>query len=372
MLKNKKFWTYEYSQSYELKQEFLDSYKQKGKFYDDVTLFFDIMGMTPHPSLKLPFGKDNIEPNIVSFVNILVDTNTLRILFAVLPNCKVITLKFSSNSMDYNNLEFLINSLLNVNKPTNIFNFIFEWNFKIKIEGNTYYLNEMNKYQIYDINIYNQLLKAQQLICKLGTSNKLEALCLRGNYLGDESALILFEYLKHNQFLKVLNLFKNNLSSKSTESLCHMIEINRKIEELHIGGNFFIDDDLSHLKNYVGKIQMTHEEVEVHNKKVKDRDYILEKNKKLKIQKKPEEPVPLVEEATQINGTYYIIKNTKLKNFNLMQNRFTDNCFSCIKYMLDVSSELLLTIDGNIFTKNSKDVLTDQNGPYSNRLYLTK
>ena len=124
MLKNKKFWFYEVSQNYELKQELLDNYKPKGRFYEDVSFFYEVIGIGPHSSIRNTHGKDHQDPNIINFTNILVDINTIKILFNALPNCKVVTLKFSSNNFEINNLEYLLNSI--VNKPSNIYNLIFE------------------------------------------------------------------------------------------------------------------------------------------------------------------------------------------------------------------------------------------------------
>ena len=132
MLKSKKFWTYESSQNFELKQDMIDAYKSKGKAYEDFNYFYDLIGIGPHPSLKYPYGNDITDPNIISFISTLVDLNTLKILFSVIPYSKIVTLKFNSNNFEFENLEFLVNSLLT--KPNNIFNFIFEWNNKIKIE----------------------------------------------------------------------------------------------------------------------------------------------------------------------------------------------------------------------------------------------
>ena len=318
MLKSKKFWSYEVSQTFELKQEILDSYKQKGRVYEDFYYFYELMGIGTHPCLKQPYGKEHTEPNAISFINKTVDINTQKILFTILPNTKIVTLKFSNNYFDLNNLEFLINCL--INKPNNIFNFVFEWNSQFEAGGMKYNLSDLLVKNTIDNNYLSNILKYQQLICKITTSPKIEALCLRGNFISDDGAIMLFESLRNNNALKVINLFKNNLTSKCIKAFCSMLETNKKLEEINLGNNYLTDDDFALFKNYVGKIPMTHEQVEAHNQKVKARDLILEKNKKLKIQKKPEEHVPVLEEVAQIGETFYVIKNSNLKNLNLMQN----------------------------------------------------
>lgn len=364
MLKSKKFWSYDACQSFDLKQEVIDAYKFKGRIYEDINYFYDLIGVNAHPGLKMPHGREHTEPNSMTMVNVMVDINTLKILFAVLSYARVVTLKFCSNGFDYNNLEFLINSLLN--KPNNIYNFVYEWNDKIKIDGIEHSFGQVDEQN------HSQILKAQQLICKLGTSTKLEALCLRGNLLGDEAAILLFETLKTNQSLRIINLYKNKLTKKCVSTLCSMLELNRAIEEINLGANHFTDEDLSVLKIHLGKFPMTTEDLEAHNKKVKERDLIIQKNVKLKIQKKPEEPVPMQDEVALIDEVYYVIKNVQLRNLNLMQNEFTENCFESILSIIDSNPDLLITMDGGVFNKAQKELFTDPYGKYASRIYLTR
>ena len=130
MLKSKKFWSFEICDKFELTEEIISKFKSKGKFYEDGMYFYEQIGSAAHPSIKQTQG---LAPTVISFQNILVDINTLKILFILLPLSKVTTLKFSSNRFNLNNLEFLIDSLLN--KPNNINNFYFEWNDKVNIDG---------------------------------------------------------------------------------------------------------------------------------------------------------------------------------------------------------------------------------------------
>ena len=370
MQKTKKFWSYEFSQQQEIKQESLDNFKLKGRFYDDLAgLYYEFLGSPPHPSLKQPYGKEHTEPNIISFLNILIDINTLKMFFHVIPNSKIITLKLSSNNFEFNNFDFLINGLLH--KNNNVFSFIFEWNSEFKHEGKQLSININSKNYIKDPNLnistkenQNQINKAkeyslelreiinkyEQNIIKLSTSTKIEALCLRGNFIGDENAKIFFENMKNNQSLKILNLYKNNLSSEIMKTFCEMLEINKKLEEINLGGNNLKDEDLVMIKNSLGKIELNSEEIESYLRRFKDREVILEKNKKLKAGKKPEEAVPYIEEVLQQGESYFLMKNTKLRSFNLMQNSFTEECFDTIIAILELNQDLLLTIDNKLFS----------------------
>lgn len=416
MLKNRKFWSYEIAQGLELKQEVLDTFKSKGRVYEDILFFYEPLGMGVHPNLKLPYGKEHTEPSSFSFISTLVDITTLKILFTCLATSKVVILKFCSNNFEVMNLDYLVNSLLT--KPNYIYNFIFEWNGKIKIENELYDLNlnnvnhvdfqnlkdsndqktpnhEKNEsnskhdthsnfnpdgreggHHVENLNLDNHFIqeihKAGQILSKLTTSTRLESLCLRGNFLGDDNASMLFENLKTNNTLKTLNLYKNSLTSKCMHSFNSMIEVNRKLEEINLGANYFVDDDLQSFRNFIGKSQLTSEQYENHSKKLKDKEAIIEKNKKLKAQKKPEEPLPFLEEVTQIGDAFFIVKNCNLKILNIMQNSFTEKCYETIISILEANSDLLLTMDGKIFPKGLKDKLVDPNGKYGSRVYLTK
>jgi len=387
MQKTKKFWAYDFSQQQEIKQEALDSFKLKGRFYEDLSsLYYEFLGSPPHPALKQPYGKEHTEPIVITFLNVLVDINTLKMLFQVIPNSKIITLKFSSNLLEFANIEFLINSILN--KQNNIFNLIYEWNSEIKHEGKLYSINKNNPNYIKKIieenpgtpkdnkkdnsEIRELIAKYEEYIVKLSTSPKIEALCLRGNFLGDENAKIFFENLKNNNNLKVLNLFKNNLSSECIPVFCEMLIENKKLEEINLGGNFFNNEDLIAIKDCIGKIQLSPDEVESYLRRQKEREAIIEKNKKQKAAKKPEDPVPSIEEVVQQGEFYFIMRNTKLKTLNIMQNCFTEECFETVIQLLDLNYDLLLTIDNKIFSKSLRDKLNHPHSKYSNRIYLAK
>lgn len=388
MQKSKKFWAYDFSQQQEIKNELLENAKLKGRFFDDLSsLYYEFLASPPHPALKQPYGKEHTEPNVITFLNVLIDINTLKLLFHVIPNSKVITLKLSSNLLEFANFEFLINSILN--KPNNIYNLIYEWNSEFRYEGKTLSINRNHQSYINPANallspkqnvkdpsnnsdLVEVIAKYEEYLIKLSTSPKIEALCLRGNFMGDENAKLLFENLKNNSCLKVLSLYKNSLTSQCIPPLCDMLEVNKKLEELNLGGNSLNDQDLSMIKNSIGKIQLTAEEIESYLKRAKEREAIIEKNKKLKAAKKPEEPVPIIEEVVQQGEQYFLMKNTKLKVLNLMQNNFSEQCFETVIAMLDLNQDLLLTIDNKIFSKNLRDKLNHPHSKYSNRIYLAK
>ena len=52
MLRSKKFWSFEMCTQFNLTDEILSTSKHKGKFFEDVLYFYDIIGTGPQPSLK--------------------------------------------------------------------------------------------------------------------------------------------------------------------------------------------------------------------------------------------------------------------------------------------------------------------------------
>ena len=368
MLKSKKFWSYEICEKFNLTDEMLNNYKKKGKFYEDGLYFYEQIGTGAHPAIKATQGT---VPTIISFQNVLVDLNTLKILFMLLSSSKVTTLRFSSNKFNLNNLEFMIDSLFN--KPNGVYNLTYEWNDKFIIDGYEYSFNDINN--VVDEKLLNDLKKTQDLIVSLVTKspNKLEALCLRGDMIGDKIAIQIFEGLKDpNSTLRILNLFRNNLTNECIKSFSEMLIVNRKLEEINFGRNYLTDESLDLIKENYGLFPMTPEEVEEYNKINKERQEIIKKNEKLKASKKPELEVPYLDEMKEIDGTNYRVKNNSLKIINLIQNKFTGNSFENIKVLLDGNDDLLMTVDYKIYSEEQRNVFTDTNGKYVNRLYLLK
>ena len=110
MLKSKKFWSFDVCEQVKLSDEVLSNFKQKGKFYEDALYFYDQIGTGVHPSIKVFHGTT---PTVITFNNVLVDNNTIKILFHLINSSKIVKMKFSSNNFTIENLDFLINSLLN-------------------------------------------------------------------------------------------------------------------------------------------------------------------------------------------------------------------------------------------------------------------
>ena len=374
MLKSKKFWSFDVCNDFNLSDEIFLTYKQKGKFYEDADYFYEsLIGTGPHPSLKNKPG--NPDPTVLTFNNILVDLNTLKIIFYLFPTSKVTTLKFSNNNFSLKSLDYLINSLLS--KPNGIYNFTYEWNDKITIEGMKYSYKDILTKEIIDEHILQEMLKSQEILVNLITKvpNRLEALCLRGDLLGDETAIKIFNGLKNElNYLLILNLYKNELTDNCIKAFGEMMLVNRRLEEINFGNNHLTDVSLNIIKSNYGKFEMNETDLEEYKKLEKERQDIIKQNTKLKASKKPELEIPHIDELKEVDGAIFRVKNDALKLFNLTQNNFTEKSFDDLIGILDGLPDSKVTVDNKSYNQEQKSKLTDHNNPagYYKRIYFLK
>ena len=91
--------------------------------------------------------------------------------------------------------------------------------------------------------------------------------------------------------------------------------------------------------------------------KLKQRDQIVEKNKKLKQSKKPEEPVPIIDNIEQANTTnhegqevagWVMLKNVQFKHVNLCMNNLNDDLKETLLAVLKrTNDDFGVTLSGN-------------------------
>ncbi len=138
----------------------------------------------------------------------------------------------------------------------------------------------------------------------LSHNNKLQVLFLRASNIQDDDLKQICHALKPdpanpaigNKSLKVLDLSYNPLTpEKACGYLADMLDVNRNLEYLGLAKCGIEAHHAQKLFEQIGKIPFPQDQVEAHQAKIKARDAIIEKNKKLKATKKPEEPVPLLD-----------------------------------------------------------------------------
>ena len=373
----KEFWNYNYCNNIEVNDKNLAGYKIKGKLTEELqALYSTYLKSAIHPSLLKVFQKldeeeeiekekeklnspipkkepekkqiiskkllekeeikspmnvnkedeesdeeeEEIEEKVIKeiiFNSIRIDQNTLKFLFLILPHTPIVSLKASSNSLTLKNFNLLIDSL--IHKPNNIYSFRFEWNdYLINEENNNQKMifSEMNLDQPIPSEI-NFMKNLKLLFAPDIKDCKLEAISLRGCFLGNQLMNELLPLLKDNQNLLVLNLYKNNLSNDCLKNLGEMFLYNRKLKEINLGGNIFNDETIEYLKNYIGIYELNNEEYEKMLKLIEEKNQILEANKKINKNVKakilPKE-VPFVDEIKDEVISEEIVKHYKIRN----------------------------------------------------------
>ena len=399
------FWNYNYCNEIELDPKVLSGIKFKGKLLEEIeNLYSTYLKSAVHPCLKKIIkeideeendeNKSNIEEegtikedekkvNIkeLIFNAIRIDQNTIKFMFLLLDKTKIVSLKLSNNNLTLKNFNLLINDLLYTSN--NIYSFRFEWNdFLINEENNNQKMifNEMDLSQPIQSEI-NFMKHLKLLFSPEIKENKLESISFRGCFLGNQLMNELLPLIKDNQNLLILNLYKNNLSNEILPSLSNMFLFNRKLKEINLGGNFFDDKTITHLKSYIGAYELSQEEYEKILKLIEEKNNIIENNKKMnkstKNKSAPKE-VPFVDEIkeeiiSEENVKHYIIKNDTIEKIDFMNNpNMTQKSFNDLLYLIDHTTNLILYLDLRKYDKDSVLKMIDINGPYSNRIYLYK
>ena len=399
------FWNYNYCNEIELDPKVLSGIKFKGKLLEEIeNLYSTYLKSAVHPCLKKIIkeideeendeNKSNIEEegtikknkkkvNIkeLIFNAIRIDQNTIKFMFLLLDKTKIVSLKLSNNNLTLKNFNLLINDLIYTSN--NIYSFRFEWNdFLINEENNNQKMifNEMDLSQPIQSEI-NFMKHLKLLFSPEIKENKLESISFRGCFLGNQLMNELLPLIKDNQNLLILNLYKNNLSNEILPSLSNMFLFNRKLKEINLGGNFFDDKTITHLKSYIGAYELSQEEYEKILKLIEERNNIIENNKKMnkstKNKSAPKE-VPFVDEVkeeiiSEENVKHYIIKNDTIEKIDFMNNpNMTQKSFNDLLYLIDHTTNLILYLDLRKYDKDSVLKMIDINGPYSNRIYLYK
>ena len=399
------FWNYNYCNEIELDSKVLSGIKFKGKLLEEIeNLYSTYLKSAVHPCLKKIIkeideeendeNKSNIEEedtikeeekkvNIkeLIFNAIRIDQNTIKFMFLILDKTKIVSLKLSNNNLTLKNFNLLINDLIYTSN--NIYSFRFEWNdFLINEENNNQKMifNEMDLSQPIQSEI-NFMKHLKLLFSPEIKENKLESISFRGCFLGNQLMNELLPLIKDNQTLLILNLYKNNLSNEILPSLSNMFLFNRKLKEINLGGNFFDDKTITHLKSYIGAYELSQEEYEKILKLIEERNNIIENNKKMnkstKNKSAPKE-VPFVDEIkeeiiSEENVKHYIIKNDTIEKIDFMNNpNMTQKSFNDLLYLVDHTTNLILYLDLRKYDKDSVLKMIDINGPYSNRIYLYK
>ena len=193
----------------------------------------------------------------------------------------------------------------------------------------------------------------------------MQVLFLRANKLTDADLIAMSGPLKNNTTIKVLDVSSNpDLGAKSLEALADIFNGNRSIEYFGFSKLNLTTDMVIPLFDLIGRFPFPADEVENHLKEMKARDAIIEKNKKLKSSKKPEEPVPLIDDIESIKRIneageeieeWVTIKNPQIKHLNFCMNQIDDDLEKTLVDVIDrTPDEFSITLSSN---KVSEEVI---------------
>lgn len=128
------------------------------------------------------------------------------------------------------------------------------------------------------------------------------------------------ELLQSYNLLEYIGLGNNNLSS---------------LEKL--------EDFLSH----VGKKQVDEEYFEKYQVMIKEKNQIIEKNKKLRTLKKPQIFVPVIDPLTTKDEAHFVYFNKNLRFVNLMENKFEVEVIDILRGAISKAIDLMFSIERN-------------------------
>lgn len=159
----------------------------------------------------------------------------------------------------------------------------------------------------------------------------------------------------------MLDVSHNDFSGKAvSHGFKQVFETNRTLEYVGLAKNNLVTADVQPLLGCFGRQPFPSENVAAYTQKVKERDLIIEKNKKLKASKKPEEQVPLLDaleskvqkDENGVDQTCWFMQmNPQFKHLNICLNQIEDDCQPDIENLLSITpDDFCLTLSGNAFS----------------------
>ncbi|KAM3127588.1 hypothetical protein pb186bvf_020293 [Paramecium bursaria] len=308
----------------------------KTNIYDNMAVLCQQIGVHLHPSFQKPNKFDEVadfdenakfrnqedgdveqkDPTMIQIVSIKLDVCTLKLFDYCLQQSGITILKFCNNQFPQH-IQSLLGQVI-ANPENKLKRVFFDWNI-----------------------ITDELIKTVPL------NPNLEFLTLRSCNLTDQAVEALCTTIKQ---LKCLDLYDNHLSKNSFNAIGKMLANNASMEFLGLAKNQIQSfDELQGITQNLGKFLLSPEELEDYRNKEKERDAIIERNKKVK-KKGTEEIVPVLEPLQQIENNFYIVRNSRLWLINLAMNYIDDNSRDQIeKFLTQTGDNFQLVLTTNRF-----------------------
>lgn len=159
----------------------------------------------------------------------------------------------------------------------------------------------------------------------------------------------------------MLDISYNCFTSQTlSEECCRLFENNRSLEYLGLAKNGLTSADIAPMLEHFGRFPFPADQVAAHQAKLKERDAIVEANKKTK-GKKPDVPVPVVDnlesktskdsEGNEITN-WFLQKNPQFRHLNLCLNQLDEFAIPALEKTLSLTlDDFCFTLSGNSFSE---------------------
>ncbi|KAL4495488.1 hypothetical protein ABPG72_020229 [Tetrahymena utriculariae] len=294
--------------------------------------------------LELLESEEEIKQEMLPYLLIStqrIDYLTMKMIIFQLPFTNISTIKLHNNMFDDETLELLI-SYFNSDVSQKIKKLFFEWNNLISSQKRTLFFQTVSK------SIY------------------IDNLILRCNSLQDEITSVISQQLipsttTPSSNIKFLDLYDNQIRIEGFQQLGKMIYKNKSLTTLGLCKNGISNvSQIEQILISIGKYPMSEEQYQAYRNSEKERDQIIERNKKLKGKKLLEaEPVPELEAIEQITeNKWAITRNNTLSMLNLSLNQLNDESIERFESFLQVVHDnFQVILSFNSFEQRAKERL---------------
>lgn len=209
-------------------------------------------------------------------------------------------------------------------------------------------------------------------LAQVGEIKTLEFLIIRGCGVEDDLFISMMEGIKANKTrIRLLDMYSNRLTDKAAEFLGEFVTDYKYIESFGFGmNNIKYIGSFINLFDKIGVIEVGVADFNTFKDEWKHRENIVAKNTKAKISKKPEEPLPYVEEVVQdeATGKYYKRQYPNLLFLNLVGNNLMrEDDYSYLEITLKRATNIQLILS---YTKAEKQIPTSVIESFWPRIYI--
>ena len=206
----------------------------------------------------------------------------------------------------------------------------------------------------------------------LGEIKTLEYLILRGCGIEDDTFQSMMNSFKVNKVrLKLLDLYSNRLTDESAHFMGDFVSDYKFIESIGFGmNNIHKLSSFQTLFDKIGIVEVGVNEFNIFKDEWKQRENAVAKNAKAKIAKKPEDPLPYVEEVfmDESTGKYYKKQYTNLLFLNLVGNSLEKEAdYHFLELLMKRATHLQLILS---YTRSDKYIHSSIIDLFAPRIYV--